>query len=254
MPYVNDSNVVTPDDSTEIWRYMDFTKYVDMLDSQTMYFTLANDLKDPYECSLYPFLSRSLRQSCENGDPMREDIKTMLNLFPKIFFVNCWHISKTESAALWQIYLKSNEGIAIKTTVGFLKKAVSNCSKSVQIGKVIYGHENVKGFSGKDNIKNIPVKTRGKLYHHIHAVLAKRECFQYENELRAIIAVQELTDNTVFHDGAGVRVPVDINTLIKEVYISPEAPPWIKNLVERVSGQYKLRAKIILSDMYDCPL
>ena len=254
MPYVNDSNVMTPDNRTVIWRYMDFTKYVDMLDSHTLYFTLANNLKDPYEGSLYPFLSKRLRQSCENGDPIRKDLKAVLSLSPKTFFVNCWHINKTESAALWKIYLKSNEGIAIKTTVSLLKKAVSNCSKSVLIGKVIYGHENVKGISKKDNIENSPVKIGGKQYSLFHAALAKRECFQYENELRAIIAVQELTDNTVFHDGVGVKVPVDINTLINEVYISPEAPPWIKNLVERISVRYELRAKITPSDIYNNPL
>ena len=30
--------------------------------------------------------------------------------------VNCWHINEHESAAMWDLYLKSNEGIAIQST------------------------------------------------------------------------------------------------------------------------------------------
>jgi len=38
-------------------------------------------------------------------------------------FVNPWHKNEFESAAMWKLYLKSEEGVAIRTTVERLKHA-----------------------------------------------------------------------------------------------------------------------------------
>src|SRR5919112_3013990 len=40
-----------PDPNVKIWRYMDFTKYVSMLDSGGLYFSRSDLLGDPFEGS-----------------------------------------------------------------------------------------------------------------------------------------------------------------------------------------------------------
>ncbi len=35
----------------------------------------------------------------------------------EIHFVSCWHENETESEAMWKLYLKSGDGVAIQTTV-----------------------------------------------------------------------------------------------------------------------------------------
>lgn len=250
MSYINDPNIITPDDKTVIWRYMDFSKYVDMLDSGMLYFARLDELKDLNEGSFYPFISKELKDSCQTNDQLRKTIKTCFSLNPQIFYVNCWHMSNMESAVLWKRYLKSDEGIAVKSTVGLLKEAISRCPETVLIGKVIYGHDNVKGVSKRENVENISVRIGKKQYSAFDAVLAKKESFRQEKELRAMLVAHELTTNAICNE-VGVKTLIDINTLIEEVYIGPKAPKWIKNLVKRVSKKYKLKVKVIQSDIYN---
>ena len=41
----------TPKDNSKIWRYMDFTKFIDMLDKSALFFTRVDKLGDPFEGS-----------------------------------------------------------------------------------------------------------------------------------------------------------------------------------------------------------
>lgn len=38
-----------PDEHTTIWRYMDFTKFVSLLDKKTLYFTRSDKFDDKFE-------------------------------------------------------------------------------------------------------------------------------------------------------------------------------------------------------------
>lgn len=42
----------------------------------------------------------------------------------KRVFVNCWHLNEYESAAMWDLYLKNEEGVAIQTTFNRIKKSL----------------------------------------------------------------------------------------------------------------------------------
>lgn len=37
---------------TKVWRYMDFTKFVSLLDKRELWFTRADELNDPFEGTL----------------------------------------------------------------------------------------------------------------------------------------------------------------------------------------------------------
>ncbi len=43
----------TPSDDTKIWRYMDFTKFVNLLDTKSLFFVRSDKFDDPFE-GLYP--------------------------------------------------------------------------------------------------------------------------------------------------------------------------------------------------------
>ena len=57
--------------------------------------------------------------------------------WPKYVAVNCWHENEHESAAMWKLYIKSVEGIAIQSTYSKLKKSFIN-DEIIFIGKVKY--------------------------------------------------------------------------------------------------------------------
>ena len=44
-----------PSSDAILWRYMDFTKYVSLLEKRALFFARADKLEDPFEGYLYHF-------------------------------------------------------------------------------------------------------------------------------------------------------------------------------------------------------
>ena len=54
-------------------------------------------------------------------------------------FISCWHRSEYESAAMWKLYLKSDEGVAISTTCDRLSRCFKDGTPhDIFIGEVDY--------------------------------------------------------------------------------------------------------------------
>src|ERR1700687_4844410 len=126
--------------SAPIWRYMDFTKFVSMLESNSLFFARADRLGDPFEGSS----SRGNEQlrSTVYGDLPAHVISEMRESRTKHYkwqrqwtFVNCWHMNVGESAAMWKLYAKSNEAVAIKSSFGQL---ASELDDETYVGIVTY--------------------------------------------------------------------------------------------------------------------
>jgi hypothetical protein len=49
--YEEHPNFVPPPDRARLWRYMDFTKFVSLLDKEALFFSSAAILGDPFEGS-----------------------------------------------------------------------------------------------------------------------------------------------------------------------------------------------------------
>ena len=209
-----------------VWRYMDFSKFIDLLDSSCLFFPRLTTLRklDPYEGSFIPFGSH---------DEKDENAKKILKEFDETMshptFVNSWYLSDIESAALWRLFPKSDEGIAIQSTIEKLGNSIAGGSGegNVWIGSVTYGHEKVR-----ERKTDTP-----KSYSSDDAVFTKRACFEHEKELRLVIYAHEF-EKPVLCNQNGLKVSVNIDSMISEVVISPEAPHWIKDLVERVLKKY----------------
>ncbi|MGS0534385.1 hypothetical protein ACU80C_31965 (plasmid) [Bacillus mycoides] len=52
--------------------------------------------------------------------------------------MNCWNLNEYEPAAMWNLYLKSSEGVAIQTTFDKIKKSLEACEEGIIVGKVDY--------------------------------------------------------------------------------------------------------------------
>ncbi len=224
---------------SEIWRYMNFSKFVDLLDSSCLFFPRLAKLQelDPYEGSIGPFFlqgkpSESLKSSLkESDDTIRDDT-----------FVSCWYLSDIESAALWRLFPKSDEGIAIKSTVGKLVQSAKHDGYTIYTGSVTYGHEKV-----------IARKTKKpRSFTDLDVVFTKRPCFEHEKELRLAIFIRDI-QGPVPLNGAGLKMGVYLESLISEIIISPNAPHWMKDLVERITRKYDLSFEIKQSTLNQLP-
>jgi len=248
---------------------MDFTKFVSLLESKSLFFSRADKLAeaDPYEGLYssaniawekqdYAVVPQSLKAPgswLEDKKPFADAQKAMglVREFAKLnrdrVFANCWHIDEHESAATWKVYISGRKGVAIKSTVGRLKAALSVYHDySVHIGSIQYV-----------DYQRFPIP-QGNL---LSVFLFKRKSFQYESELRALIWTPENGKDSLppadskYRDACGILVPVDLNELLDAIFVSPKAEKWFSDLVASVAIQYAMSGKRIEeSDLSKRPL
>jgi len=230
----------------KIWRYMDFTKFVSLLDKSALFFPRADRLPDPFEGS-YSKVNVKLRPIMyKDKIPPNalKDLSQFYKLFRKLTAISCWHLNEYESTAMWNLYLKSGEGIAIQSTFNLLKAALEDESHNIFIGKVKY-LDFEKDWMPEGNA----------LYPFVH----KRKSFEHEQELRTVIQEFRYKKNgDIDWDKApfdeGVYVSVDLNVLIDRVYLAPTSPKWLFALVGAVTRKYGLDKDVIQSSLNDMPV
>ncbi len=205
-----------PDDSTSIWRYMGFSKFLSLLNSSALYFTVANKFEDRWEGTI-PITNKA------SLDPR---IISFYEQHRATNAVNCWHQRERESATMWKSYTSGNEGIAIRSTLGRLKtcfratEGTITSDAAVLVGQVKYLDYDRETLDVSNGF--IPL-------------LRKRSFFSDEKEVRAVIG-SPLLSNFFLQGLHGVRVPVDLDALIAEVFIDPVASDWFVDLVRTIVG------------------
>ncbi|MDE2761438.1 MAG: DUF2971 domain-containing protein [Gemmatimonadota bacterium] len=226
----------TPPLKASLWRYIDFTKFVSLLEKQALFFSNAANFSDPFE-GAYP--TRNLELVSEDYRPQKQAFTKSVG---NSLFVNCWHLSDFESEAMWRLYSDSERGIAIRTTVDGLIKSF-RCDADVYIGAVNY-----VDFSTE-------VIDEGTVF---LPYLTKRKSFEYEREVRAI------TLNAVPDDrerlgasaewvGTGIYYSVDLDLLVDEVLVAPQSEDWFVDLVQAVVKRYGLNTCVTRSTLADTP-
>ncbi len=119
--YVQNKGLEPPEEVQQIWRYMDLAKFLSLREDQALYFSCVAKFDDPYE-GLFPLsLWKSFADIREDKKLNRS--KDIDDIIPKLreiersirhaHYVNCWHMNTYESAAMWEIYQRSGEGIAV---------------------------------------------------------------------------------------------------------------------------------------------
>ncbi len=228
MPYEFHPDLRTPPNNTILWRYMDFAKFVEMIESRSLWFTRLDQLEDPLEGSHTDAELAGIRKNVE-----KRRANQLIRLFRaarKELFVNCWRSGSTESLAMWDLYGKGSGIVAVKSTVGRLKEAVATCEESVFISKSRYFDWN--DAPGLDNV--------------LVACSRKDLSYQHESEVRAIIL--DVPNKRSAKQRPGIRLPVDIERLINEIMVGPREQRWVVRLVEQIMKRYELSQKVVASN------
>jgi hypothetical protein len=244
-----------------IWRYLDFTKFVALLDTRELFFAPVTAFEDQFEGS-YSSLNIDSREDFwarnvggSNPERMAASHAELARELPHWVFASCWSLSESESAAFWGLYAPVSGGVAVRSTVQSLIECFDSPESTdgpldpLYVGKVDYLDYN------KDLIPEHDL-----LYPFVH----KRRSFEFESELRAVIThfpegedadggvtAEELQEATA---PDGLTVAVDIQRLIEAVHISPTAPPWFFQLVSSVVERYECFTKVIQSSLSEEPL
>jgi len=234
---------VKPANDAVLWRYMDFTKFVSLIDKNALFFARSDKLGDPFEGS-YSRKNLELRPEIYKEIPLLAagKIGDIVKNLRKVTLINCWHQSDVESAAMWKLYSQETNGIAIKSNFGQLSQSF-NCEEDVYIGQVEYiNYDN-------DFIPEQDV---------ISPFLRKRKSFEHEREVRALTWHPQTNEEgidlfkEVFEVGA--YHSVDLSILIQEIIVAPYAEEWYADLVRSVVEHYKLDTPVLNSKLSEPPV
>jgi hypothetical protein len=224
------------DKDETIWRYMDFTKFVGLLATRTLFFCRADRFDDAFEGSVpQKHYERGLERLKVSARGFEREIALYESFgsgMRKYAFISCWHINERESAALWKLYLKSNEGVAVRSTKSRLHTAMPEGSPpvwSVPVWYIDYATDDP------------PVPTWMAPFRY------KRKSFEHERELSAIVyadPVDEAGKPQPPPSEYGLRIAVDLEHLVDSVYVAPTSPDWFHDLTSKVTRQFGLDREV----------
>ena len=225
--YKDHPNFPSPSDDTVLWRYMDFTKFVSLLERKALFFCRADLLGDPFEGSISPVTPPALPADFKPG-PIKVhqfDLREVVRLAS----VSCWHAAEFESEAMWRLYARERDGIAIKTLFSSFKDAIL----------------------GGEDVFAAPVQYRDyrtdriPFGNAIAPLFHKRMSFKHEQEVRAIIFGKS--------EGAGCYCNVDLAKLVQDVVVAPFAEDWFYDLVCSLAERYDLKGRVRQSMLSENP-
>lgn len=233
MSIENHDYLIPIESNAILWRYMNFDKFISMLETESLFFCRADKFSDPFEGTIprkeVEYRPTSFRQICDIYNVPFETEKFEkweskiidFNKRTRISTViNCWHINNYESDAMWRLYLKTNEGVAVQTSPQRLLSSFTDTKESINPSKVRYiDFDNDIYFHEID----YPVTSVNSLTTFIH----KRVEFKSENEFRLFHIVEDALfyqsenywnkkDNRI-----GMFIGVNVETLIDKVYFPP---------------------------------
>lgn len=223
-------NKFKANDDTIIFRYMDFSKFMDLLENRHLFFCNAEYFEDEYEGKMPEgFYKDWSVESMNRHIPFKEKFDEVIKSY-----ISCWNKGEVESYSLWKIYTNPNTGVAIKTTVGDLKKSMNN--DAIKIYKTEYINFNEKEIDCEPPRYDRETRSGFRINRDVREVY-KDKPYSSEEEIRAVYIVNSRK--------SGINFSVDLSTLINEIYISPFAPKWFDELIEKIvkKEQYKISDK-----------
>ena len=226
--YINHNNIhLSENPDTIVWKYLDLSKFLDLLLSQKMFMSRSDKFEDQYEGTFSEPTFEEIKKIATNNPEFLDYYKSHREKVA----ISSWHTNEYESFAMWQIFTKNQEGLAIQSTIGRLKDALQPEQLTKQyIGEVNYIDYKKEYIPFDDNF---------------FPFLFKRKSFQYEREVRIITDVTE--QNISINDG--LKINVDINMLIEKIYIHPKSENWYKRLVIELVTKLGFDFEIEKSDL-----
>lgn len=253
--YLSGTLDLSVDKEEALWRYMDFSKFVAMMQQGGVYFTRASRFEDPFEGAAgvaareaewdehylkffrktvrtpppgYPAANMTVSEVDKEATRLLGDVKTAY-ASARDLLVSCWHLNSGESEALWKIYCSPGApGIAVQTNVARLWSALDD-ELGANIGKVQYIDFKKEFASGDQRI------------------FCKRSSLAHENEVRSVLP----NDRGNLLDGRLVQC--DLDKLVEGVVVSPFAPSWFQKVVEETVSKFGCEFKVRASEIGESP-
>ncbi len=246
------------DRKVKLWRYMDLPKLISIFEDRLIYFQPPSNFNDPFEGIFHVDSDEEIYEeilkiiSTYNKDELEKAFGSKIiekwgsvdNFFdglskkiPELSLVCCWHISESESEAMWQIYSESNRGVAITTTVGKLHDILP------------------EGLGDVYPINYIDYEKANKSLTRYNSIFYKRKSFEYEAEARAFFIDFDQFNllSKKKRKIKGKPLHCDPENFIDQIIISPLAEPWYFELIKKIRDRYGYNIPIESPEINNVP-
>jgi len=261
MSGFNDLMIEPENPQQKIWRYLNYGKFLDLLVSQSIYFSRIDKLDDPFEGS-YPLrnpefeleniqkelidigMDKTIAISTAKGG--RRSLSQFRQALLKRVFVNCWYMADHENAAMWKMY--GNDGIAIQSTFQKFKQALENKNgkEKIYFSQITYIDYTEHRFDNSLNL-NLP------FFH-------KHKSFENEQEIRAIIFETPISNSNILDVEAlsptqeGITITIEDNSIakmIEKIHVAPKSPDFVIHALKDVVKKYGVSEDIVKKSNLD---
>lgn len=230
--YYKHPDLNLPHGNCMIWRYLDFWKLESMLEKGAIYFSRADKQSDKLEGEYPPNMINELqwrfgRLKSDDGKyytflewHKQKEIPSRL--------LSSWNISSHESKKRWSEYTKNTQSVAIRSTIGRLKKCFSvESSKGpvVWIGQIRYGDE-------ENKLPNSYHKWNVNYY--LYPFFGKKEEYRWEKEIRATVNLSQKNQRNSNCGSTGCFIKANINVLFSSIWLHPRADNDFYQKVKRL--------------------
>lgn len=243
-----------------LWKYLDIFKLIHFLKKKQFHFSALNEFEDIMEgvsehkavwmknnhrtASIVPsHRNKGLSDSVyEDSGRIVLNIHEDLKYFQRLFYVNCFYASDSESDLMWNLYTQL-QGVAIRFDANklfdFFKEYHNETMKDnyhFYARPIDYKDlASLEIYDDKGDIKNLSID---------HSAFVKNEAFRHENEYRFMFVA-----NNDKQSRPDVKIS-DWSALEFSVIASPDLEEWKRELIEDLIKEYTpLNIEVSSSDI-----
>ena len=165
-------------------------------------------------------------------------------------------MNDSESDAMWKVYLKGSQGIAIQSTVARIKSSLQNClTDNVYMALVEYVDYDTFTPTADTYGRSDYMFKRLAFRHEQEVRLGTCRddvCSEFVDDTGRITSSNPhmtLADILTHPERTGVYVPASISALVERVVIYPFAPVWFSELVTSLSKRLGYGFEVVSSEM-----
>ena len=222
---------------TKLRRYLNLPKYLDLLRTHEMYFCLVNHFQDKFEGALTPIIRNAINEAYSKGE-IEYNAEHYAKEAREGVYLSCWTMGSHENMALWNLYSNVSTGIAITSNMDNIMKAGREWTATEKV--FLYKVQYIDHYTNPDIT----------LFSPIELLRYKHSAYSFENEFRIVV---DRINRNISVKPKSIKLKVELNDLIEEVTVGPEAEEWFFDLVSDVSQRYGLNIKVRRSKLTFIP-
>jgi hypothetical protein len=224
-----------------LWHYFKTERFLELLQSNHLYFASARQFQDPFEGAvavLPPGVPVDPRYAEPGfGEKALEELRRLTK-------VSCWHRASYESDAMWRLYAGSGKGVAVRTNAERIRTA----AKPFRL-KPEYDQEEL--WAGNVNYVDL-LKERLRV-NMIDRFWYKHMAFAWEREFRLAISARMAEEFGVRVTEHGVKVEFEVPQLIERIFLGPSLCDADTEAIRHAAKAHGLEDRIRVSSMLGTP-